>query len=55
MRVSKLQETVKDRNPGMLQGKGLQGVGRDLVTDDSKGHFIGRSETKPRSQVVSTL
>ena len=29
MSVSKLQEIVKDREPGMLQFMGLQRVGRD--------------------------
>ena len=33
MNLSKLQETVKDREPGMLQSNGLQRVGCDLVTE----------------------
>ena len=33
MSLSKLQETVKDREAGMLQFMGLQRVGPDLVTE----------------------
>ena len=31
MNLSKLQETVKDRNPGVLQSMGLQTVRHDSV------------------------
>ena len=33
MSLSKLQEMVKDREPGVLQSLGLQRVGHDLVTE----------------------
>ena len=33
MNLSKLQEIVKDREPGVLQSMGLQRVGYDLVTE----------------------
>ena len=32
MNLSKLQEIVEDRKPGVLQSMGLQRVGHDLVT-----------------------
>ena len=32
MSLSKLQERVKDREPGVLQFTGLQSVGHDLAT-----------------------
>ena len=31
--LSKFREMVKDREAGVLQSKGLQTVGHDLVTD----------------------
>ena len=34
--LSKLQEIVKDRNPGMLQPMGLPRVGHDLATEQSQ-------------------
>ena len=33
MSLSKLQELVMDRNPGVLQSMGSQGVGHDRVTE----------------------
>ena len=33
MNLSKLQEIVKDRSPGVLQPMGSQRVGHDLVTE----------------------
>ena len=33
MNLSKLQETVKDREPSAMQFTGLQGVVHDLVTE----------------------
>ena len=33
MNVSKLQGTVEDRKPGVLQSMGLQRVGHDLATE----------------------
>ena len=33
MSLSRLWEVVKDREAGVLQSKGLQTVGHDLVTD----------------------
>ena len=36
MNVSKLQEAVKDRYPGVLQFMGWQRVGRDLVSEQQK-------------------
>ena len=33
MSLSRLQEMVKDRKPGMLQSMGSQSVGHDLVTE----------------------
>ena len=33
MSLSKLQEMVKDRKPGMLQSMGLQRVGHNLATE----------------------
>jgi len=32
MNLSKLQEIVKEKKPGMLQSMGLQRVGHDLAT-----------------------
>ena len=37
MNLSKLQETVKDRKPGVLQSMGSQRVGHDLVTEQQQG------------------
>ena len=34
MNVSKLQGTVEDRKPGVLQSTGLQRVGHDLATNN---------------------
>ena len=34
MNLSKLQGTVEDRKPGMLQSMGLQRVGHDLETNN---------------------
>ena len=34
--LSKLQEIVKDRKPGMLQFMGSQRVGHDLVTEQQQ-------------------
>ena len=36
MNVSKLEETVKDRYPGVLQFMGWQRVRRDLVSEQQK-------------------
>ena len=36
MSVSKLQEIVKDREPGMLQCMGLQRVRQDLMTEEEQ-------------------
>jgi len=36
MSLSKLQEIMKDRKPGMLQSMGSQRVGHDLVTEQQK-------------------
>ena len=36
MNLSKIYETVKDREPGMLQFMGLQSVGRDLATEQQQ-------------------
>ena len=33
MNLSKLQEIVKDRKPGVLQSMGSEGVGHNLLTD----------------------
>ena len=33
IRVSKLQETVRTGNPGVLQFMGSEGVGHDLATE----------------------
>ena len=33
MNLGKLQETVRDREPGMLQSMGSQSVGHDWVTE----------------------
>ena len=40
MNLSTLQETVKDRKPGVLQSLGSQRVGHDLVTEQ---HLITTS------------
>jgi len=37
MNLSKRQEIVKDRKPGMLQSTGLQRVGHDLATEQQQG------------------
>ena len=34
MNLSKLQEIVEDRKPGVLQSMGLQRVGHDLATNN---------------------
>ena len=36
MNLSKLQETVKDREPGVMQFMGLQRVVHDLVTEQQQ-------------------
>ena len=36
MNLSKIYETVKDREPGMLQFMGLQSVGHDLATEQQQ-------------------
>ena len=36
MSLSKLQEIVKDREPGMLQCMGLQRVRQDLMTEEEQ-------------------
>ena len=36
MSLSKLQEIVKDREPGMLQAMGSQRVGHDLATEQQQ-------------------
>ena len=36
MSLSKLQEIVKDREPGRLQRLGLQRVGQDLMTEEQQ-------------------
>ena len=36
MNLSKIYETVKDRESGMLQFMGLQSVGRDLATEQQQ-------------------
>ena len=45
MNLSKLQETLKEGKPGMLQSMELQRVGRDLVTEqhqqEAKGLISG--------------
>ena len=33
MSLNKLQETVKDTKPGILQSMGLQRIGHDLATE----------------------
>ena len=38
MNLSKLQEIVKDRKPGMLQPMGLPRVGHDLATEQRLQH-----------------
>ena len=36
MNLGKLQETVEDRGPGVLQSMGLQRVKHDLATEQQK-------------------
>ena len=38
--LSKLQETVKDRDAGMLQSMGLQRVRYDLITEHNTQVYI---------------
>ena len=38
--LSKLRETAKDREHGMLQSMGSQRFGHDLVTKQQLNHFI---------------
>ena len=40
MSLSKLWETVKDREAGMLQSMGLQRVGHDLVTEQPQREMV---------------
>ena len=35
MSLSKLGEMAKHRDPGVLQSRGLQGVGHDLATEST--------------------
>ena len=39
MNLSKLQETVKDREPGVLQSMGSQRIGLNLVTEQQQQLF----------------
>ena len=47
MSLSKLQEIMEDRKPGMLQSMGSQRVGHDLVTEQQKaGRKVIRQPTE---------
>ena len=39
MNLSKLEELMIYRKPGMLQSMGLQGVGHDLVTEQQQWYM----------------
>ena len=41
MSLSKLQETVRDREPGMLQSMRSQRVGHNLGTEQQQQQFTG--------------
>ena len=47
MSLSKLQEIMEDRKPGMLQSMGSQRVGHDLVTEQQKA---GRKVIRPPTE-----
>ena len=46
MNLSKLQETVKDREPGVMQFMGLQRVVHDLVTEQQQQKVRKRKATE---------
>ena len=46
MNLSKLQETVKDREPGVMQFMGLQRVVHDLVTEQKQQKVRKRKATE---------
>ena len=55
--LSKLQETVKDREAGMLQSMGLQKVGHNLATEQQQQQQqqelqCERTEVKDASEVL---
>ena len=50
MNLSKRQEIVKDRKPGMLQSTGLQRVGHDLATEQQQGGKINIVSQKLREE-----
>ena len=43
MNLGKVQEVVRNRNPGMLQSIGSQGVRHDLVTEQPTKQIIYHS------------
>ena len=47
MSLSKLQEIVKDREPGRLQRLGLQRVGQDLMTEEQQQQIRRDSWNSP--------
>ena len=50
MNLSKLQETMKDREPGVLQSIGSQRVGHDLVTEQQQiSEELSRAELLRRN------
>ena len=44
MSLSRLQERLKDRAPGVLQFMGSQGVGHDLATEQQKQPYKRREQ-----------
>ena len=50
--LSRLQEIVKDRKPGVLQSLGSQSVGHDLATEkhEVQSEVKGRSIVQPEEQ-----
>ena len=50
MNLSKLQETMKDREPGVLQSIGSQRVGHNLVTEQQQiSEELSRAELLRRN------
>ena len=45
MNLSKLQEMMKDRRPGMLQSMGSQRAGQDLATEQQQQQSLPSDET----------
>ena len=52
MSLSKLQETVKTRKPGVLRATGSQRAGHDLATEQQHRVMVGTEEIHPYKGLV---